>query len=367
MPVFKIIIGFFIAGVLLFLYYYFFVRRSQTKEPQKSDDTGQTRSLEMLPKTASGGKQSAAKLVHDGNLCPWKSADLTKRNSTIGRTRQNDIVIPRKTISGRHATIAYRENAYFLEDQGSTNGTRLNDTKIGAHKRVPLKNGDRIDFADTQFKFLIQEQVSVGEIVMLTHSFLPIDTGHMLANHSPTSAESEKPNTTQTMIIDDEILFRDCLCKHLDRIIDLGPIFEAFVNTNFTASLINRLCTVSKENMERAYSGQKASCVPLAHSPILFNLCALPFSIETAKTWFTQTHGGFIEYIHHASRAADLKVSGCSAFCMIAYGRTSRAWLSVTLFQSPRAAHPVEIISTELLSDAETGNLSMVYGHLDQG
>jgi FHA domain len=55
---------------------------------------------------------------------------------TIGRLRDNRIVIDHPAVSGRHARV-YREGVYcVLEDLGSTNGTFVNDKPIARHTLI---------------------------------------------------------------------------------------------------------------------------------------------------------------------------------------------------------------------------------------
>ena len=44
----------------------------------------------------------------------------------IGRGRSADLVIAEPTISRAHAAIGYDEEGFFVQDMGSTNGTRVN-------------------------------------------------------------------------------------------------------------------------------------------------------------------------------------------------------------------------------------------------
>lgn len=46
---------------------------------------------------------------------------------TIGRSSDNDFVVPLDTVSSRHARIERRGNQFFLTDLNSTNGTAIND------------------------------------------------------------------------------------------------------------------------------------------------------------------------------------------------------------------------------------------------
>lgn len=62
--------------------------------------------------------------------------------TSIGRRRANDVVIGEKYVSDRHAAVYRRNNEYWLEDLGSTNGTYLNGRPV--HRPVRLSDNDRI-------------------------------------------------------------------------------------------------------------------------------------------------------------------------------------------------------------------------------
>lgn len=59
----------------------------------------------------------------------------------IGRSGDNDIVIPDRTVSISHALINREGNNFMLQDMGSTNGVFINQKKI---KRQLLKTNDKI-------------------------------------------------------------------------------------------------------------------------------------------------------------------------------------------------------------------------------
>jgi predicted component of type VI protein secretion system len=82
---------------------------------------------------------------------------LTRAITRIGRDPGNELVISHDNVSSLHATIEYREGSFCLEDQRSTNGTKLNGGKrLPANRPVLLKNGDRIQFATHEFTFSVQ-------------------------------------------------------------------------------------------------------------------------------------------------------------------------------------------------------------------
>ena len=80
---------------------------------------------------------------------------LTKPVLSIGRAPSNDVVINHGTVSGQHATLEYRDQAFYLVDQRSANGTLLNGERITDAAR--LRHGDRIKFDEFEFTFILTE------------------------------------------------------------------------------------------------------------------------------------------------------------------------------------------------------------------
>ena len=69
----------------------------------------------------------------------------------LGRENSNDLVLPDRMASRRHAVIQ-RQGAYFqIEDLKSDSGTFVNDQPINAP--VPLKEGDIVLIGETRLKF----------------------------------------------------------------------------------------------------------------------------------------------------------------------------------------------------------------------
>jgi pSer/pThr/pTyr-binding forkhead associated (FHA) protein len=59
----------------------------------------------------------------------------------IGRGRGADVVIAEPTMSRAHAAIGYDGDHFFVQDLGSTNGTRVNGSR---EQKAALKSGDDI-------------------------------------------------------------------------------------------------------------------------------------------------------------------------------------------------------------------------------
>ncbi len=51
---------------------------------------------------------------------------IDRNSMVIGRGRSADIVIAEPTISRAHAVIGCDDEGFFVQDMGSTNGTRVN-------------------------------------------------------------------------------------------------------------------------------------------------------------------------------------------------------------------------------------------------
>lgn len=80
---------------------------------------------------------------------------LYEGKNSIGSSSDNDItVFQDKSISGKHATILFRNGKFKLKDEFSTNGTYLNDEIVEDETPV-LKDNDIIKVGNTIFKIKI--------------------------------------------------------------------------------------------------------------------------------------------------------------------------------------------------------------------
>lgn len=76
---------------------------------------------------------------------------LLRPITAIGRGRDNHVVIDDPFASANHAIVTWRDNAWWVEDLESHNGTYLNDERVG--KPHPLVHGDRIRIGETILRF----------------------------------------------------------------------------------------------------------------------------------------------------------------------------------------------------------------------
>jgi hypothetical protein len=68
----------------------------------------------------------------------------------IGADRSNDLCIDDEFMSARHAHLRYERGSLYLADLGSSNGSFVNDTRVG-EQAVSLKLGDRIRLGESVF------------------------------------------------------------------------------------------------------------------------------------------------------------------------------------------------------------------------
>jgi sigma-B regulation protein RsbU (phosphoserine phosphatase) len=96
---------------------------------------------------------------------------LDKDAMVIGRDAQADIVLPTNSVSRRHARLLRKDDQFFLEDLGSTNGVYLSGKRISG--RVNLDDADQLRIAevtlrlsvdddDDEFEQVVRDKVSVS-------------------------------------------------------------------------------------------------------------------------------------------------------------------------------------------------------------
>lgn len=113
--------------------------------------------------------------LHDGltiNKCA-----LDKPKFSIGRSPDCDIFIDDTVVSAEHAVIEMIENPdaageaeYYIEDQGSTNCTFVNEQEIKRHK---LNHDDIIRVGWVNFKFIDETKVDPEKTAKIHKSWIP--------------------------------------------------------------------------------------------------------------------------------------------------------------------------------------------------
>lgn len=85
-----------------------------------------------------------------------RTQEFAKGTIFIGRSQENDLVLPVPSVSKRHARLLIKEGRYVLMDLGSTNGTFVNGRQINGP--VVVRPNDIIGVGDYELSLLPDAQ-----------------------------------------------------------------------------------------------------------------------------------------------------------------------------------------------------------------
>jgi hypothetical protein len=97
-----------------------------------------------------GGDVPSAWLEGVGGAMMGHRAEINQINTLVGRSTSCDIQVYDPKVSRRHFLIRYANGAFFLQDQQSSRGTRINGQRVMAQR---LKDGDHIEVGDSGMVF----------------------------------------------------------------------------------------------------------------------------------------------------------------------------------------------------------------------
>lgn len=125
--------------------------------------------------------------MEDGTTLVHKlESDIT----SVGRHPDNDVVLTCPSSSGRHAVIRSTEDGVFVQDLGSSNGTRVNGAEI---EEAVLNDGDRVGFGDVQSVYYAADAPSVLEEKPLVTPDIPKSLPPPMAVSQPAAAPAPRP------------------------------------------------------------------------------------------------------------------------------------------------------------------------------
>ena len=99
-----------------------------------------------------------AQLVDQNN---GSAIDIDRWETSIGKSKSNDIVLPMPDISRFHAVIAKKRKDWIITDTFSKNGVEVNGKKIDSSSVIT--DGDIITIGSIPLKFLCAEAISSGD------------------------------------------------------------------------------------------------------------------------------------------------------------------------------------------------------------
>jgi serine/threonine protein kinase len=87
---------------------------------------------------------------------------------TIGRASTNQVIISDPSVSSHHASIELKDQAYWITDRGSTNGTFLNQQRLVPQVTFQLHPGDTIRFGKITCSYEVLDRPSRSPVSSLS-------------------------------------------------------------------------------------------------------------------------------------------------------------------------------------------------------
>src|ERR1700722_11665339 len=94
--------------------------------------------------------------------------EVAKEMTLIGRQEECDVRLDHKSVSKMHCVLVKTDGLLLLRDLGSTNGTRVNGTRV---RRAALLPNDQLTIANFKFRVhLGPDEPAVPERGSLDHT-----------------------------------------------------------------------------------------------------------------------------------------------------------------------------------------------------
>jgi hypothetical protein len=120
------------------------VETTQTFTPEE----GALEPAEVLEDLGVGGP---ALVVRSGGGRAGETFHPEGERTTIGRSPECGIFLDDVTVSRKHAVLVNRDGGFFIEDQGSLNGTFVNRRRV---ESAQLADGDEVQIGKYRMTFL---------------------------------------------------------------------------------------------------------------------------------------------------------------------------------------------------------------------
>jgi pSer/pThr/pTyr-binding forkhead associated (FHA) protein len=122
---------------------------------EEGDETTQTFSAEeadeVLGTLDDLGVEGPALVVRSGGGRAGETFIPQGERTTIGRSPDCPVFLDDVTVSRRHAVLVERDGRWFVEDQGSLNGTFVNRHRVESSE---LSDGDELQIGKYRLTFL---------------------------------------------------------------------------------------------------------------------------------------------------------------------------------------------------------------------
>ncbi|MGD0713793.1 MAG: FHA domain-containing protein [Gaiellaceae bacterium] len=122
-----------------------------TAESGEATETFSPEEDELFDTLDDLGLQGPALIVRSGGGRSGETFVPQVDRTTIGRSPDCPIFLDDVTVSRRHAVLVERDGRWFIEDQGSLNGTFVNRRRV---ESAELSDGDELQIGKYRLTFL---------------------------------------------------------------------------------------------------------------------------------------------------------------------------------------------------------------------
>ena len=125
---------------------------------EEGDETTQTFSAEEADEVRDStlddlGVEGPALVVRSGGGRSGESFVPQDERTTIGRSPDCGVFLDDVTVSRKHAVLVRRNGRWYIEDQGSLNGTFVNRRRV---ESAELEDGDELQIGKYRLTFLMR-------------------------------------------------------------------------------------------------------------------------------------------------------------------------------------------------------------------
>lgn len=179
--------------------------------------------------------------------------ELLSDRNVIGRGAGCDIIIADPSVSRTHAIISGTPDGnYFIEDQGSSYGTFLNDRKLSAREPLPEKatlkfGGAVVEFSNTESsRELLEDLLPIhapDEDSTDSFTILQIlDDQKKRAPAEQESSESSEANYHEVMAANKRLSIASEISEMISNTFEMENLYKKIVEAIFATVKVDRAC-----------------------------------------------------------------------------------------------------------------------------
>src|SRR5437870_4622132 len=114
--------------------------------------------------------------------------DIVKDLIVVGRKEECDLRLQHKSVSKMHCVLVKTDGLLLLRDLGSTNGTRVNGTRV---RRAALLPNDQLSIANYKFRVHLGPDEAPAPVQPHEHTqaLSQVEVAQLLKGRVPTGTE----------------------------------------------------------------------------------------------------------------------------------------------------------------------------------